>query len=239
MSRFRVDLHMHSCLSPCADDDMTPVTMAGMAALQNLDIAALTDHNSCGNCRTFFEACNAYGVLPIAGMELTTSEDVHMVCLFPDLEDAIAFDKEIFPFRLKLRNKPMIFGNQRFMDTDDNVVGEDPYFLPAATSISISDACEMVKKHGGVCYPAHIDREANGILAILGSFPPEIDFPVVEVHDEKNYRMAEGRSIVASSDAHHILDIGENNFSLDLDTDENNSDEIRRSLFAYLRGDRE
>ncbi|MEN6339399.1 MAG: PHP domain-containing protein, partial [Clostridiaceae bacterium] len=82
MSRFAVDLHMHSCLSPCADDDMTPYSMAGMAKLNGLAIAALTDHNACGNCESFFRACQGYGIVPVAGMELTTSEDVHLLCLF-------------------------------------------------------------------------------------------------------------------------------------------------------------
>lgn len=238
MSRFKIDLHMHSCLSPCADDEMTPVTMAGMAALGNIQIAALTDHNSCGNCPPFFEACAAYGVVPIAGMELTTSEDVHMVCLFPDLEKALEFDKAVFPFRLQLKNKPFIFGNQRFMDSDDNVIGEDPYFLPAATSISISDACEMVRSYGGVCYPAHIDREANGILAMLGAFPPEPVFSVVELHDACHADLAEGRPVVASSDAHHLLDIGENDFYLDLDADEGDIPGVVSALFAFLSGGR-
>lgn len=229
---------MHSCLSPCADDDMTPVTMAGMAALENIKIAALTDHNSCGNCPPFFEACEAYGVVPIAGMELTTSEDVHMVCLFPELEDALAFDKLVLPHRLKMKNKPLLFGNQRFMDAEDTVTGEDPYFLPAATSISISEACNMVKEHGGICYPAHIDREANGILSMLGAFPPEPVFSVVELHDACHSDLAEGRPIVASSDAHHLLDIGENDFYLDLEADENNRSAIVCALFSFLHGGR-
>ena len=76
------DLHIHSCLSPCGDDDMTPANIAGMGAVLDLKVMALTDHNSCGNCRSFFEACTHYGVIPIAGMELTTSEDIHLVCLF-------------------------------------------------------------------------------------------------------------------------------------------------------------
>ena len=237
MSRFKIDLHMHSCLSPCADDDMTPATIAGMAALGNLKIAALTDHNSSGNCAPFYEACEAYGVVPVAGMELTTSEDVHMICLFPKLEQANAFEEAITPFRLKLPNKPLIFGNQRIMDSDDNIIGEDPYFLPVATSIGITEAYEKVREMGGVCYPAHIDREANGILSMLGSFPPEPVFPVVEVREAKNYALSEGRRIIASSDAHHLLDIGSNDFFIDLKVETFDNSSIRNALFAFLRGD--
>ena len=77
------DLHIHSCLSPCADDDMTPADAAGMARLAGADVAALTDHNSAANCPAFFAACEAYGVVPVGGMELTTAEEIHLVCLFP------------------------------------------------------------------------------------------------------------------------------------------------------------
>ena len=63
---------MHSCLSPCGDDEATPANLAGMCALAGLDIAALTDHNTCGNCRAFCEAAQSYGILGICGMELTT-----------------------------------------------------------------------------------------------------------------------------------------------------------------------
>ena len=86
MSRYYYDLHIHSCLSPCGDDDMTPANIAGMASLKGLTLLALTDHNSCRNCPAFFEACNAFGIVPVAGMELTTAEDIHLIVLFPTLE---------------------------------------------------------------------------------------------------------------------------------------------------------
>ena len=40
------DLHLHSCLSPCGSDDMTPADLAAMCALAGLDVVALTDHNT-------------------------------------------------------------------------------------------------------------------------------------------------------------------------------------------------
>ena len=237
MNGFKVDLHMHSCLSPCADDDMTPVSMAGMAALNEIRIAALTDHNASGNCPAFFEACEAYGVIPVAGMELTTSEDVHMVCLFPELASALSFEREIQPHRLPLKNKPLIFGNQYIMDTEDRILGEEPFFLPAATDIGIPEAVELVRSFGGVCYPAHIDRDANGLIAMLGAFPPEPVFPVAELRDKNNMALAGGRKTVASSDAHHLLDIGENDFILPLDAAYEDRDGVIKALFRYLNGD--
>ena len=85
MKRYYYDLHIHSCLSPCADDENTPNNVAGIASLSGLNIIALTDHNSTANCPAFFAACERFGITPIAGMELTTSEDIHVVCLFEEL----------------------------------------------------------------------------------------------------------------------------------------------------------
>ena len=129
MSGFRCDLHIHSCLSPCADDDMTPYSIAGMAKLNGLAVAALTDHNACGNCESFFQACRGYGIVPIAGMELTTSEDVHLLCLFRTLEDAKAFSAEVENMRIRIPNREKVFGNQLLIGLDDEPTGREPYLL--------------------------------------------------------------------------------------------------------------
>ena len=89
MRKLFYDLHLHSCLSPCGDNDMTPNNMAGMASLKGLQIAALTDHNSSKNCPAFLAACEKNGIVGIAGMELTTSEEIHLVCLFEYLDAAL------------------------------------------------------------------------------------------------------------------------------------------------------
>ena len=123
MSRFYYDLHLHSCLSPCADNDNTPRNLAGVGKLAGLQVMALTDHNTCRNCPAFFEAAAEMGIIPVAGMELTTAEDIHMVCLFPTLSDALAFDEEIDTRRVRVKNRPDIFGEQLFMDREDQITG--------------------------------------------------------------------------------------------------------------------
>ena len=129
MTPYYYDLHIHSCLSPCADDDMTPNNIAGMAALKGLQILALTDHNSCKNCPAFFEACRRQGIIPIAGMELTTAEDIHLVCLFETLEAAMNFDRTIESHRMPILNRPEIFGNQWILDGEDEPIGEEEILL--------------------------------------------------------------------------------------------------------------
>ena len=133
MSRYFYDLHVHSCLSPCGDDDMTPANIAGMASVKGLGIVALTDHNSTKNCPAFFKACRSHGIVPIAGMELTTLEDVHLVCLFPDLDSAMDFNVEVEKRRAAIVNRPEIFGYQYIMDHEDNVLAEEANLLLYAT----------------------------------------------------------------------------------------------------------
>ncbi len=214
---------------------MTPCNIAGMGYLNGLKIMALTDHNTSKNCPAFFAACRAYGIVPVAGMELTTAEDVHMVCLFPELETAMAFDKVVEEKRMKIRNKPAIFGEQVIMGEEDTPIGNDPWFLPAATSLSIEEGARLVRDMGGICYPAHIDREANGLLAILGAFPETPVFTLAEVHDEDKRDLAEGRKILVSSDAHRLWEISDGSFCVHLDIDPEAGEEaVRKALFVML-----
>jgi len=214
------DLHIHSCLSPCGDDDATPAVIAGIAKLNGLDMAALTDHNTCKNCPAFFTACEFYGVTPVAGMELTTAEDVHIVCLFPTLEKAMEFDGIVEGRSAPIKNKPVIFGNQNVMNEDDEVIGSVENLLIAATSISIDEAVKIVSDLGGVAYPAHIDRDSNGIIAVLGDIPKESGFTCAEMRDvalfdeyKEKYPILNNLKIVSSSDAHGIGDVsGKVNF---------------------------
>ncbi len=211
------DFHIHSCLSPCADNNMTPADIAGMGALNNLTAMALTDHNSCENCPAFFEACKFYGIIPIAGMELTTVEDIHLVCLFPLLESALEFSDEIYNRLLPINNKPEIFGDQIVLDVRGNEIKRIDRLLIGATDISVEEAPAIVKTYGGICYPAHIDRESNGIIAILGDIPPEPGFNIAELHSIENldkykaeYHTLDNMKIISSSDAHNLLGINSN-----------------------------
>ena len=229
------DLHLHSCLSPCGDMDMTPCNIAGMAHLNQLGIAALTDHNTVDNCPAFFAACKEYGIVPIAGMELTTSEDIHLLCIFETLDDALAFGATVKEHRMKIKNRVEIFGEQPILNERDEKIGEDPYFLPAATDLDLSSAADLVASYRGVCWPAHIDRDANGLLAVLGTFPPEPVFRIAELRDRENIGLAEGRTVVVCSDAHRLWEIGEAGGTLMLDTDETEPEAVRHALFAKLR----
>lgn len=241
MSRYYYDLHVHSCLSPCGDEDQTPANIAGMATLCGLDIVALTDHNTTKNCPAFFAAAKKYGVIPVAGMELTTSEDIHVVCLFETLEDATRFDSFVASRRAGVKNRPEIFGRQTVLDENDALLYEEDELLLYATAISIDEVPSSVKEFGGVCYPAHIDRDANGIIAVLGDIPPDVEFDFFELHDgeridefSEKYGIAKERFII-SSDAHYLTDLRDKEFYFELDDEPYSSAKVRAELFKMLR----
>ena len=146
MVELTYELHLHSCLSPCGDDTMTPNNIAGMAMLNGVQIAALTDHNTSRNCPAFFEACAKVGVIPVAGMELTTAEEIHMVCLFATLEEALAFDAVVCEHRMKIKNRPDIFGEQQILDGDDELIGIEEDLLIAATDLDLDRAAVLVEE---------------------------------------------------------------------------------------------
>ena len=240
MRNYYYDMNTHSCLSPCGGDENTPASIAGMAKLAGLDIIALTDHNSSKNCPALFEAAKEYGIVPVAGMELTTSEDIHAVCLFENLEDAMRFDDEIDSRRMKIPNRPDIFGEQQILDKDDNEIGKIDTLLTVATDISIDGLRDVVERFGGICYPAHIDRDANGIIAVLGDIPPDADFDFYEIHDgaripefSERYGIAKERFII-SSDAHYLDGIKDKENFLPLECDGDDEAEVRRALFEYF-----
>lgn len=241
---YSYDLHVHSCLSPCGDDDMTPGNIAQMATLNGLSIVALTDHNTTRNCPAFFAQAKRCGIVPVAGMELTTAEDVHVVCLFPTLEAAMAFGAVVDGRRIRIRNKPAVFGRQVLRDENDEEAGEEPDLLLNATTIAIAEAFDLAAAHGGVCFPAHIDRPSNGIVAVLGTIPEDVPFSAFELHDGNaldahlvRFPHIRHMTHVVNSDAHYLWDINENGNTVELDVcDENYSGQnVRDALIAHLR----
>lgn len=243
MSRYYYDFHVHSCLSPCGDADNTPNNLAGMAFLNGVRIMALTDHNTSRNCPAFFAAAKKYGIVPIAGMELTTSEDIHVVCLFETLEEALAFNDEIDTRRIRVKNREEIFGEQLILDEEDNVVGHEEDLLINATTVSLEEALELAESFGGICYPAHIDRPANGAIEILGDFPHYAGFHLAEMHDlsKKDEYVStyglEGIRLLSGSDAHYLdqLREGEDNDWFEIDDDLRGEELVRKTVFEDLR----
>ncbi|MBQ2687360.1 MAG: PHP domain-containing protein [Clostridia bacterium] len=241
MNKYYYDLHVHSCLSPCGDDESTPNSIAGMATLNGLNVVALTDHNTTRNCPGFFEAAKRHGIIPIAGMELTTAEDIHVIFLFEDLKTALKFDEDLQDKRILIDNRVDVYGEQMIMNGNDEIIGIEKHLLSNATTISVDDCPKLAEKYGAICYPAHIDRQANGIIATLGTFPDIKGFKVFELNDgekeeelRKTYDLG-NRKCVVSSDAHYLWNMRDENRYFLIDDEPYSSDLVRRKIFELLR----
>lgn len=210
------DFHLHSCLSPCGDSDMTPNNIINMAKLKGLNAIALTDHNTCGNCRAIMKVGEREGITVLPGMELCTSEDIHVVCLFSNLDGALCFEQEVKKVMPAVKNRPEIFGEQLMLDDMDNIVGREDTLLISASGISVDNVLLMCRRFSGTAFPAHADKAANGIIGILGAVPPEAGFKTAELsaHCEAEKFIQENQSIrglyiLRDSDAHYLWDISE------------------------------
>ena len=213
MKNISYDFHLHSCLSPCGDDDMTPANIVGMAAVIGLDAIALTDHNTCRNCPAAIAAGELYGVTVMPGMELCTSEEVHVLCFFPSLDEAMAFDDYVYEQALPdIENNPLFFGNQIIYDKQDEKAGTLEKLLISATTISFS----QLPPYQGIMIPAHIDKSSNSLISNLGFIPPDSTFQIAELHDIRQkeafcqrYPYLNGCGFLSSSDAHSLNDMNE------------------------------
>lgn len=205
------DLHIHSALSPCGDEDMTPNNIVNMAYLKGLDIIAITDHNSCLNARAVMEA--GQGVVKVVpGMEVTTSEEVHTLCLFPDIESAEDMGKLVRSKMSGIKNDPRIFGRQLVMNSQDEITGEEENLLVNAIDMDIYEVSAETKKRGGLFIPAHIDKSSYSVTANLGFLPPDLYVDGLEITArglEKYGEMYSQYGIITDSDAHYLEDISE------------------------------
>ena len=233
--KYYYDLHLHSCLSPCGDMDMTPNNIVGMAKLLGLDVIALTDHNSSLNCEAAMKVGKANGLTVIPGMELTTSEDIHAVCLFPTLEKALDWNEYVTEHRIRIRNKAEIYGRQVIMNEDDEEIGEVGELLLPASQISITSAYKKAKEFGGICFPAHIDRDSLSILSVLGEIDESCGFRTAELADisklgalRKQHPILDTLNIITDSDAHYLENMRDaENF---LELDELSAESVIRAL---------
>lgn len=204
--RALVDLHIHSCLSPCAEDDMTPWNIVGMAKVKGLHAVAVCDHNAALNLPAALKAGREYGVCVVPGLEITSREDIHLLCYFPLLEQALEMGRLVGAGQRPLKNKPSLFGRQLMVDEDDGPAGEVERLLIADSGMSLEQIAHAARGLGGVMVPAHINKGANSLLPTLGFIPEEPPMPTVEIYKTRPHS-ALGRLCITSSDAHQLGDI--------------------------------
>ena len=215
--KFYYDLHIHTALSPCAEDEMTPNNIVNMSMLKELDIIAITDHNSVKNARACAEAAEGKNLIVIPGMEVETSEEIHCVVLFDDFDKAEAFGEYIGQNLPAIKNREDIFGNQLIIDKDDEIKGSVKNLLSVASVIGISELFKKASEYGAAAFPSHVDRASNSVISNLGMMPPDLgceyleliaDDPFKYLRDNKRL-FSRDYKYLKNSDAHNLGNISE------------------------------
>jgi 3',5'-nucleoside bisphosphate phosphatase len=222
--KFAVDLHIHTALSPCGDEDMTPNNIVNMALLKGLDLIAVTDHNCCANLEAVIDAGRNKGLMVIPGIEVQSKEEVHLVCLFKKLEKAQQFGSLIYESLPDIQNNEDLFGKQLIMDASDTMMGKVDKLLLSSCNYSVNEIFKMVSDNDGLCIPAHVDRSAYSIISNLGFIPTDLGVKIVEISKKTSTESLVSKmpflkkyKKVISSDAHYLWDINEREYFVEME----------------------
>jgi 3',5'-nucleoside bisphosphate phosphatase len=204
---YRGDFHIHSCLSPCASLEMSPSAIVERAVAAGLNAVALTDHNAPFNLPAFEYCCRKAGLKALYGMEVTSVEEAHLLCLFDSIEPAMELGQLIYDSLPEVENIPERFGDQVIVDEHEDILGFADKFLISASAYDVSAILSMVHSMGGLFVPAHIDRQVYGIIAQLGFLPDEA-YDAIELTSRGDAKLAQHYPVLRSSDSHQLDSIG-------------------------------
>ena len=214
LKTFNCDFHIHTCLSPCADLDMHPQALVGKILEAKLDVVAICDHNSSENVPFVMNAARGKNLNVLAGMEVTTSEEVHILAIFDSLYNLARLQDLIYQ-HLSGENDEDRFGVQAIVNEIGEVEGLNNKLLIGATDLSLDKLISLIHEFGGLAIAAHIDRESFSVLSQLGFIDEKVKFDALEVTPltgiEKakvKYPELSNYSFITSSDAHFLKDIG-------------------------------
>jgi PHP family Zn ribbon phosphoesterase len=215
LKRFKADLHIHTCLSPCAELKMTPSAIVKTASNMGLDIIAITDHNSAENLIAAKKAAESTGLTVLPGMEVTSVEEAHILAIFGDIDSVIKLQEVVYENLLSGENDAERFGDQVVVNEKDEVLGFNKRLLIAATTLSVHSVVNIIHSLGGLSIASHIDREVFGIISQLGFIPKDLKFDALEMSPNIDRQTAEhlfkeynSFAWLSSSDAHYLKDIG-------------------------------
>ena len=214
LKQFKADLHIHTCLSPCSDWDMSPKKIIRRSLDKGLDLIAICDHNTAENVGAVMKAGKDQGLWVLPGIEICSKEEVHILALFDKLDTTLTMQDYVYA-NLTGNNKPEVFGYQVVANEHDEVLGENPRLLIGATQLGIYDIVEKTHSLGGLSVSSHVDRTAYGVIGQLGFIPSDLKIDGVEV----SYRVSLAKAgdeiagigefpCMTASDAHFLDDIG-------------------------------
>jgi len=220
------DLHVHSCLSPCAEEDMTVNNICQMAMIKGLDLIGISDHNSTKQLPAFAKAAQRLGIKAVYGCELESSEEVHVLALFNDLDKALSLQPWIDEHMPDIMNNPDFFGTQLILNDMDEVIGSEERLLVVSLKATMREIADAVHEHGGKVVLAHVLHHANAVIDTLGFIPKNFPFDGLEVRKESQkeavlalHPWMKDRKIVwfRDSDAHQLVAINEAEADNDMD----------------------
>lgn len=208
MYKITCDLHIHSALSPCALDDMTPNNIVNMALLEELTAIAITDHNSCENAHAVMQAALGTGLVVIPGLEVQTREDVHVVTLFPNIEAAYAMQQKVYAALPQMNAPAKICAKQLLVDAEDEIIGSCNKLLGFSCELSLEQVVLLASEFGGIAIPAHIDRKSFSVLSNLGFLPAALSLTTLELSMyakwEEYVNLYPAHRIIQNSDSHEL-----------------------------------
>jgi len=214
MKTYRADLHIHSCLSPCGELEMSPRAIVERSLEQGLDIIALCDHNSAENTGAAVKAGEEKGLFVFPGMEINSVEEIHTLALFETEEQALAMQGAVYAV-LEGENRPRVFGDQVAVNERDEVEGFNDRLLIGSAKMDIHTLVEKIHALGGLAIASHVDRPSYSILSQLGYIPKDLALDALELSRDapldflKSVRgLTGGTGVVRSSDAHRLEDLG-------------------------------
>ncbi|NLJ33553.1 MAG: PHP domain-containing protein [Firmicutes bacterium] len=178
---FSADLHIHTVLSPCAELDMGPINIVEAAEKLDMDIIGITDHNSAANVAAVMERADQRGLVVIGGIEVQTREEVHVLCLFPGLEQLSAYAAYIRSRLPKVPNQPEVFGDQVVVNGEEEILYFEETLLLSSVMASLEEVVARAVAWGGLVIPAHIDRPSFSVLSNLGFIPPQLPVAALEI----------------------------------------------------------
>lgn len=226
MKTFIAELHVHTVLSPCAEIEMIPPFIVQEALERGINLIAITDHNATANVRAVQKAAAGTDLVVLAGMEIQTREEVHMLCLFDTAEQAEAWQSAVDLYLPDLPNNPDYFGEQFVVDENGDFVRREERLLLSSADLSLHEAVEGVRTLGGLSIPAHVNRKAYGLLENLGLVPTDVTFDALEISrhlDLKEaplkYPQLKGYPLIQSGDVHRLEEfLGKNVFKVEAPT---------------------
>jgi PHP family Zn ribbon phosphoesterase len=210
MKSLKAELHIHTVLSPCATLEMLPPFIVERALETNTHLIAITDHNASANVPAIIKAAEGTELTVLPGIELTTAEEIHVICLFDTYAQLVKLQKIVDENLPNIPNNPDFFGMQLIVDSEGNYIETETRLLSNATHLSIGEAQKHVLRLGGLFIPAHVNREENGLLPRLGGIPPELNLSVLEISNIsrsqaiERYPYLKDYHLIPSSDAHDL-----------------------------------